>query len=79
MPSPIDFWQDRYGIRIDIALVMKESGFHYYLDSVPGEWVKVAQTAPKHGAALYLRRSGPLSPDRRPTPASPARAGEDSR
>lgn len=52
----IDRWEKEFGITLDLALVMKESGFHYYFETMRDDWTKLDETSAKFGAALYQRR-----------------------
>lgn len=64
----IDRWAKEYGIVIDLALVRKRSGFHYYLESMKDEWIKLDEMHEPFGAALYQRRTpSPVCPKREPT------------
>jgi hypothetical protein len=51
-------WEKRYGVQLDLALVMKDSGFWFYLENSPRQWRKLAETERKefrHQAVLYQR------------------------
>jgi hypothetical protein len=58
----IDRWEKQFGITLNYALVMKESGFHYYFETMRGEWTKLDETSDTFGAALYRRRGSPSLP-----------------
>ncbi len=52
----IDRWERQFGIKLDIALVMKETGFQYYFETMRDDWTKLGETDATYGAALYQRR-----------------------
>jgi hypothetical protein len=58
----IDRWEKQFGITMNIALVMKESGFQYYFEMMPNDWSKLGETDEKYGTALYRRRTSPSRP-----------------
>ncbi|MBL8800298.1 MAG: hypothetical protein JNM56_40835 [Planctomycetia bacterium] len=58
LPDHIARWEQQYGTQLDLALVMKDSGFWYYLAHSPDKWKKLAETQRKnfrHQAVLYQR------------------------
>lgn len=51
-------WEKQYGVQLDLALVMKDSGFWFYLENSPRKWRKLAETERqefRHQAVLYQR------------------------
>src|SRR5262249_23927863 len=60
MDDPFERWGKQYGIDINLALVIKNSGFQFYLDSARDRWVLIgdsSQQGLEHPAMLYERRS----------------------
>jgi hypothetical protein len=53
----IDRWGRGYGIQMDLALVMKESGFPYYFETMLDQWIRLDETPATYCAALYQRLS----------------------
>jgi len=58
LPDHLARWEKQYGVSLDLALVMKDSGFWFYLENSPRKWKKLAETDRKefrHQAVLYQR------------------------
>jgi hypothetical protein len=60
MEDPIERWSRKYGVEMNLALVMKGSGFQLYLDRADDRWSKIGDTSEPglvHSAMLYRRRT----------------------
>jgi hypothetical protein len=58
LPDHFARWERQYGIQLDLALVIKDSGFWFYLENSPRKWKKLAETERKefrHQAVLFQR------------------------
>jgi hypothetical protein len=65
MEDPVERWQRKYHVVMDLALVVKGSGFQRYLESVPDRWQKIGDTSERgldDAALLYQRRTSSQPP-----------------
>lgn len=58
MDDPIERWQEKYRINMNLALVIKGSGFQQYLEQATDRWEKIGDTSKpglQDSAILYQR------------------------